>query len=193
MKLSYRYELDRRELLVFDDAVLRWQIRELDAFLTKASFARQESDTPETLATKTFAFDFDPEKFSQTPIYAAALKALTRYFPAEKASQKLERSYCNLNFYGDMVYPHRDCATDSPSLSVLYYANAHWEKNWAGETTFFNDAGDSVFAIAPRPGRMVIFRGAIEHRTGNVSRDCHVGRLTIALKFFPPKRKPRAR
>ena len=96
------------------------------------------------------------------------------------------RCYCNLIVFGDMTYPHRDCAPGAQDVTALYYANAHWDRSWGGETMFYDARGDTALAINPRPGRLVLFRGAIEHCTGVPSRACFESRLTIACKFRAP-------
>lgn len=181
MKLTYRYEIDHQELLVFDAALTRKQIQSHDSFLDTSEYKRSEQDRRTTTEVKTFVLELDPVRMRKDVLFFSATEAIRTHFPGE--SQKLWRAYCNLNLYGDMSYSHRDCPPGDRSLTVLFYANACWKQSWAGETMFFNDAGDSVIAVNPKPGRMVVFRGAIEHRTGLVSRECFTGRLTIALKF----------
>jgi len=49
--------------------------------------------------------------------------------------------------------------------------------------------GESLYAIEPKPGRIVLFPGEIPHRAGCPSRACFVHRLTIGHKFRAVKRK----
>jgi SM-20-related protein len=96
---------------------------------------------------------------------------------------QIQRVYVNSSVYGDLYYPHRDCAPDQLNVTVLYYANLEWHKDWAGETLFFNDLEEAEVAVWPRPGRVVAFRGGILHRGGVPSRLFFKERLTIAYKL----------
>ncbi|HEY4076686.1 MAG TPA: 2OG-Fe(II) oxygenase [Rhizomicrobium sp.] len=102
-------------------------------------------------------------------------------FPGEAFA--LERIYVNSAVHGDMYYAHRDCQQDRANVTVLYYGNLEWHADWGGETLFFNDRHDAELAVTPRPGRLVIARGAILHRAGVPSKICDRARLTVACKL----------
>lgn len=102
-------------------------------------------------------------------------------FPGEAFG--LERIYVNSAVHGDMYYAHRDCAQDLANVTVLYYGNLEWHADWGGETLFFNDRHDAEVAVTPRPGRLVISRGAILHRGGVPSGICGGARFTVACKL----------
>ena len=61
-------------------------------------------------------------------------------------------------------YYHTDSLEDSDEVTVLYYVNTRWDKNWGGETLFSNDLGECEIAVEYKPGRIVIFDSAIEHK-----------------------------
>ena len=58
-----------------------------------------------------------------------------------------------------------------------------WQPDWGGETIFYKDDNDAVLAVSPRPGRLVVSRGAILHRGTVPTQDCCEARLTIAYKL----------
>jgi hypothetical protein len=58
-----------------------------------------------------------------------------------------------------MVYVHGDCPPDASNITALLFANAVWERDWGGETIFFEEDGEALYAVAPTPGRVVLFRG----------------------------------
>jgi hypothetical protein len=58
-----------------------------------------------------------------------------------------------------------------------------WEPDWGGETIYYDDDNDAQVVVSPRPGRLLVSRGAILHRGSVPTRDCHEARLTIALKL----------
>jgi Rps23 Pro-64 3,4-dihydroxylase Tpa1-like proline 4-hydroxylase len=109
-------------------------------------------------------------------------RLLARYFPGERFS--IDRLYCNNNVYGDMARPHRDSPAGSADVTALLYANPKWRPEWGGETIFYDRHQDAVACVAPRPGRVALFRSAIAHRNGVPSRECYEPRLVLALKFL---------
>ena len=64
-----------------------------------------------------------------------------------------------------------------------YCANLIWQADWGGETIFYNDDEDAVLAVSPKPGRLVVARGAILHRANVPTRSCYEERLTMAYKL----------
>jgi Rps23 Pro-64 3,4-dihydroxylase Tpa1-like proline 4-hydroxylase len=84
--------------------------------------------------------------------------------------------------YGDVAYPHRDCAIERDDITVLYYVNKDWHYKYGGETIFY-EKKDSKLALLPKPGRFVIFPGSIEHMGSVCSRICKETRITLALKY----------
>jgi SM-20-related protein len=97
------------------------------------------------------------------------------------------RAYCNRLRYGDVSLAHAD--SGPPSLTALYYANARWEDAWGGETMFHGREGEATIAVAPRPGRIVIFDGRVTHKGGPPSRVCRGARLSVAVKFWVRERE----
>jgi SM-20-related protein len=102
-------------------------------------------------------------------------------FPSEQFA--VERIYVNSAVHGDMYFAHRDCDQASANVTVLYYGNLEWHADWGGETLFFNDRHDAELAVTPRPGRLVIARGAVLHRGGVPLKICGQPRFTVACKL----------
>lgn len=92
----------------------------------------------------------------------------------------IRRIYANLNLFGDFQFAHHD----GDGWTALLFANPVWGEDWGGEILFYNGA-DAPFdyAIAPRPGGLLVFDGLIQHRGGVPSKFCHIPRITIAIKF----------
>ena len=93
---------------------------------------------------------------------------------------RLQRMHCNTHLYGDVPHAHTD---STPGVTALYIANPRWEANWMGETIFCNDDGEPLYAVIPKPGRLLVFSGDIIHRGGVPSRECFEPRISIAFKF----------
>jgi len=88
--------------------------------------------------------------------------------------------------YGDLLTTHQD-GSPGASLTGLYFGNPEWQTSWQGGLILCDPAGDSLYAILPRPGRIALFPGGIPHRTGAPSRACYTNRLTIGHKFMAVK------
>jgi SM-20-related protein len=96
---------------------------------------------------------------------------------------RLLRAYANGHTYGAEGYPHRDSSDRENYWTTVYFAHEVWHAAWAGELVFFNqDYDEIVYAVFPRPGRVVIFPGGTPHCARGVSRLCPALRASIVLK-----------
>ena len=82
------------------------------------------------------------------------------------------------NPYGitSKVIPARRCALVLGSPPATSLARR-------GETIFYDHAGEPHTAVAPRPGRVLVFPADVVHRGGVPSRKCFSARLSVAFKF----------
>jgi Rps23 Pro-64 3,4-dihydroxylase Tpa1-like proline 4-hydroxylase len=181
MKLSYGYDIDERKLFVFDEFLPAKDRRAFAASLEGTGFHRLEQDTEAAENTASFSRDYEVRAIEVKPFVRRIRALVKEYYPALRAPA-VYRAYANLGLYGDMHVPHRD-SEGAISVTALYYANDVWDWTWAGETIFFNEKNDSIATVSPKPGRLALFDGAIQHRTGSVARTCRVSRFTVAIKF----------
>ncbi|MBS2016739.1 MAG: 2OG-Fe(II) oxygenase [Deltaproteobacteria bacterium] len=176
-----RHRIEGRELIVLDDILATEKVARVAKDLSIACFPRMEHDGPGKEHVRTFALDMQLEAFKEHFLFDAMKRLVAEHFPGE--NQAPYCSYCNLIVYGDMTFPHRDCEPEQSDVTALYYVNTEWKKEWAGETLYYDADGNTALAVNPRPGRLVLFRGGIEHNTGIPSRTCFESRLTVACKF----------
>jgi hypothetical protein len=180
-RITRRQRIDDKELYVLDGLLPEDDNVALARALAAMPFRKAEADRAGT-QMRGFVADFETRQVGSHPLVEAILAQVKRLFPGERFH--IERAYCNSNVYGDMSYAHRDASARRPGdLTAIFYANEHWEKDWGGETMFFDDEGDAVACVAPRRGRLALFRGCIEHRNGIPSRECYSARLTFVLKL----------
>ena len=84
----------------------------------------------------------------------------------------------------DMVHP--DSWNLNEKYTVLYYANSEWDKDYGGETLFYDAINlEIVAAIKPIPGRFVVFDSAIPHSARPPQMNCPYKRYTVATKNIP--------
>ena len=182
MRPRYDIRIDGRELFVIDDVISGARLENLTTYFEFAPAQRIEADRLASGDTRLWIIPIERDVAERQPYTNAIMSEVAEHFPGETFA--IERAYCNATTFGDMLYPHRDnYDLSSRDVTALIFVCNEWKKEWDGETIFFNDAGDAMHAIAPRPGRLVLFRSAIEHRAGTPSRICNRTRLTLALKL----------
>jgi hypothetical protein len=85
----------------------------------------------------------------------------------------------------DVAFPHRDFI-DEPGVTVLYYANPVWPYQWGSEMIYFDADGHAAAISQIRPGRVIAFRGDIEHRAGSPIPIAEARRHTLVLRLTSP-------
>lgn len=80
-------------------------------------------------------------------------------------------------------YYHVD-TSDENMISILYYVNTRWDRNWGGETLFANDDGECEIAVEYKPGRVVIFDSMIEHKPSAISMDADEFRFIFVMQMI---------
>jgi hypothetical protein len=70
-------------------------------------------------------------------------------------------------------------------VSLLYYVNTRWDRNWGGETLFANDEGECEIAVEYKPGRVVLFDSLIPHKPSPVSMQADEFRFTFVIVMKP--------
>ncbi|MBS7456067.1 2OG-Fe(II) oxygenase [Coralloluteibacterium stylophorae] len=149
--------------------------------LATAPFRRSEQARADTPEYRHWASETPVDVLARQPIgtiTAQAVMAATggaRYRPF--------RAYTNSNAYGDMLFSHVDCAPDVGDVTALWYLCDRWDFEWGGETVFFDARQEIAFSVLPRPGRLVVFDGAILHCGRPPARICYGPRFTFAIKY----------
>lgn len=168
-----------RDVWVFDGllANLSTMVQALD----RAPFTRTEVATPETAQFRHWACEMDLRTLAGLPLYGATLAALQSVMPGK--AFRAYRSYTNYAAYGDVLSIHTDCQPGADEYTALWYLALRWEPDWGGETLFYDDGHDAQAAVSPRPGRLVVFHGAIPHAGRPPERTCLVPRYSFAIKL----------
>jgi len=185
-----RVLIEGRELFVCDNLIDPAMVGAIGTAVKAMHFVRKEKSRPDVPGTAASA-DIDSALLTKDPFFLRLRSVAESVFPGEALHDL--RAYVNCSVYGDSYYTHRDCAPERKDVTVLYYANLLWQADWGGETLFYNDENDAVLAVSPRPGRLVVSRGSIQHRATVPTRGCYEERLTVAYKMFsgdPPSSPP---
>ena len=170
-------------MFVFDGLVAEADLAQYVDALERSQFSRTEVAKLERQAAefRHWICELPLPNLAQLPIWAATQRAVACARPGEQ--YRPYRAYTNYSSYGDMLYTHTDCLPDQRELTALWFMSTEWEPEWGGETMFFDSAGDALFCVSPRPGRLVIFDGAIPHAGRPPSRICYKPRYTFAIKL----------
>lgn len=150
--------------------------------LSRAPFTRSEIARPETAEYKHWATEVKLEALVRQPIFEITRQAVCS-FGSPGVEYRPYRAYTNVASYGDMLFTHTDCLPDQHDLTALWYLCDRWDVEWGGETLFFDESDDVACAVIPKPGRLVIFDGAIKHVGRPPNRICYAPRYTFAIKF----------
>ncbi len=98
---------------------------------------------------------------------------------------KLERVYASGNPYGTVHESHVDYDIDSDGgITVMYYLNNNWDLSLGGETVFYDtNSYDIQKSIIPKPGRVIVFDGLIEHCARDTVRSFNDLRMVLTFKY----------
>ena len=170
-----------REFYICDNLIDHPTVVDVAAYLNKLTYQRVERSRPDT-AVSGASCEIPDEIILAPGGFFERIKIIAEEFFPNDRLRKL-RAYVNSTVYGDMYYTHRDCAPEMKDITILYYANLDWDKEWGGETVYFDENYDAQAVVSIRPGRLVIARGAILHRGGVPTPICQEERRTIAYKL----------
>lgn len=181
-KTVTEYRLGEGKIVIIDGFMSKTEARTMSNYFDHKEFTRSMADAPTTDSVKQWVFNFskkDLEGFEEKMIR----DEITTHFGHK--SFKILSAICNSYAYGDACFIHVDAYKSKPCITALIFANAVWEKDWGGEIMFFNSDDEAVYAVTPKPGRLLLFDGFIKHRAGVPSRHCYDSRKTFVIKYLP--------
>ncbi len=179
-KPNKQFTVDGRPIFVFDDLLKKKVIDEITHALNYAPFTHTEIARPDVEAYKHWAHNMPLEKAKHLPLVQMADKVIGSLF---EEKYRIYRSYCNVATYGDMLYPHTDCQPNTNEMTALWFIQTTWDYQWGGETIYYDKNDDAAVVVTPKPGRLTIFDGAINHAGNAPHRVCTTPRYTFALKY----------
>lgn len=96
----------------------------------------------------------------------------------------VHRQYVNLATTSDFDTIHIDDNHLGKPKTALYYPHPDWNIHWGGHTFFFDESLENiVFTAAYRPGRLVLFDGAIPHCGSPPNHAAQDKRYILTSKF----------
>lgn len=173
------FQVDGRSVHVFDGLLSDAAIYE--QALARAPFTRTEVARPDTAGHRHWVAETRLDALAQQPILVLTQRAIGSF--TENRAYRPYRAYTNVASYGDMLFTHVDCLPDRDELTALWYLCERWDIEWGGETVFFDRHDEIALSVRPKPGRLVVFDGAIKHVGRPPNRICYLPRYTFAIKF----------
>lgn len=173
--------IDGRDIAVFDNLVPAADAARYFHTISHAAFTRTESARSDTAEYRHWVCEMPLANLSRTSLWPATQHAVVTMRPADE--YRPYRCYTNFAAYGDVLLTHVDALPDAREMTALWFLCEQWDIEWGGETLFFDTSGEAQIAVAPRPGRLLLFDGAIRHSGRAPNRNCHVPRYTFAIKL----------
>jgi SM-20-related protein len=176
-----RVQVAGRDVFVFDSLVPAEEAARYFNALSQAAFTRTEVARSQSQEIRHWVCEMPVENLPRTSLWAATQAAVAAVRPGENFQPY--RVYTNFAAYGDLLLTHVDALPGARELTALWFVCETWDPEWGGETLFFDASGDAEIAVSPRPGRLLLFDGAIRHAGRPPNRNCHVSRYTFAIKL----------
>ncbi|HKE94410.1 MAG TPA: 2OG-Fe(II) oxygenase [Povalibacter sp.] len=173
--------IEGRDIAVFDALVATSEAARYFNTLAHAAFTRTETARADSPGHRHWVCEMPLENLPRISLWAATQQAVAHLRPNEE--YRPYRCYTNFAAYGDVLLTHVDSAPHARELTALWFLCERWDVEWGGETLFFDTAGEAQIAVAPRPGRLLLFDGAIRHAGRPPNRNCHESRYTFAIKL----------
>ena len=109
-------------------------------------------------------------------------KILKTRFGKELIGWKLDFGVINVSHPGQTYYEH----THPNQKVVLYYPNLRWNREWGGETLFYDNKGKNlIFASEYKSNRLILFDGEIPHSIRAPSYLADQYRFTMSFFYIP--------
>jgi Rps23 Pro-64 3,4-dihydroxylase Tpa1-like proline 4-hydroxylase len=173
-------------LIIIDDLFRSDFVNLFDLFLKALRFSLTDYDAEASRNVLHWIHEFTVAEVQTHPLLSVVYSRIRS--AAEEACSEprvtLKRVHCNTSLYGDIQFPHCDITPGMSGMTWLYYSNPAWEPTWMGETIFYDSQGEPVYAVFPKPGRVVVFAADILHRGGVPSRVCTEARRSLAFKLL---------
>jgi hypothetical protein len=177
-QVARRLVIGDKQIFVLDDLFSPDDVASLYQFLSRLPYRLDDIDSTETAYSRHWKAELPLDLASSNVVFRRCVELAHALMPG--ARYKLKRLHANLHLHGDLQFPH----IDAPGgVTACYFANPDWNEKWQGETVFYDDRREPLYALGVRPGRVAVFDADIVHRAGVPSRECFTPRISVAFKF----------
>ncbi|MCK6548788.1 2OG-Fe(II) oxygenase [Myxococcota bacterium] len=174
---------------IVDGFIEESRIREIHEFARTLPFQRirygYRDDPAKELSFGTqWVHGIAPDERARLP--HPEIESLVRELLPEEQGLEPGRAHLSCIQPNDTRFPHIDDSTGRV-ITALYFVNSYWHRDWQGELVFY-EMDEPLYAILPKPGRVIIFEGTLVHRGGVPSPSCPEVRYALACKLMRPAR-----
>lgn len=181
LKTTFVHVVDGMRVVVYDGLLSAPTLRSLYDVVSRAAYTRSETARTDTAEHRHWATEISLPTLPAMPFMAPTARAVAHF--AGSAGYRCYRSYVNVAHFGDLLLSHVDCLPGAGEITALWYVCERWDHEWGGETVFFDADQEARALVSPKPGRLVLFDGALLHAGKPPNRNCYLPRYTLALKF----------
>lgn len=185
VRLTKMTSVDGRLIFVVDGCIPRGTQMHLYDCLEGDAFRRTEFARPETREFKHHITEYNHKKLLNTELYRIVEKLVHFLFPRTARNPdplEVYRIYTNAVMFGDVAFVHRD-SNEHDHVTCIVYPNPEWSSELGGETVFYDENNEIVESVEPRPDRICLFHGSIQHKGSPPGRLFYGSRYTMAFKF----------
>lgn len=180
IKPSFWHKYNGKSVIVFDNIFSQKYVEAFGIWMLGLNYQRRPSFDNE------LSVGIETETYKTLPkLPQIVSKTIENYYSKmskKRSPQKLSHLYAASVRYGDHTIIHQDidCAN---CITFLYYGNIHWDSAWGGETVFFDNDKNAMFAVSPKSGRLVLFNAQLYHRTGIPMKNSSSMRYGLSIFF----------
>jgi Rps23 Pro-64 3,4-dihydroxylase Tpa1-like proline 4-hydroxylase len=88
----------------------------------------------------------------------------------------------NAHTFGTDGWPHTDTDRTGEQTAILYL-NDEWKPEFCGETVIFNQHGDILVSVLPKPNRILAFPANLLHAPRPLSKEYAGLRVVLVVKM----------
>ena len=180
--ITTKYDVDGKDIYVYDDVFSYSEIKNHYNYTTQLSFYKNNRDDTHINIPQSdlkWNCDFTKEhvqKYGLFTVYKKRLEFL------KNNDVSIVRQYVNCSTFETVDNVHVD---GSNIYTLIHFINFEWNINWFGETIFLNnDFTEIMKSIMLKPGRIILFDGSIPHSARTTSKICPYPRYNIVTKLI---------
>lgn len=185
MKSQIINVIQNRQIIIFDDLFTFSEIsgNYNNIISYKYSIYNSSESEIQDLSNKKLACQLDMSDPILENIFSEdRIGVISNYIPQDTFYHW--RSYINLGIHSDNHKIHVDDFKVGDGITLLYYANRNWDRDWGGETLFYDDERKEIlYTSSFIPGRLIIFSSTIPHCAKPQQFNAPPYRFTLASKF----------
>ena len=187
MKETLIHTKSNKQIAVIDDCFNFSELAGIYTGVSALSFKISNSNAAEVqqIADRRLVSYLDTSALATMGFFQEARSNILRKYISDDF--EIFNSYVNLGIRGDQHEAHSDYYWKDGGKTLLLYVNKEWNRNWGGETVFFDDQGVEIEYVTPFiPGRIIILDSDIPHAAKEQSALGPSYRFTLAIKFVKP-------